>query len=294
MLAEPDSARDAELAAALSELRLVKDDLEVALLEEAVAATVVGFEECVRELSTARGLPRGERWLEGTFWRRARTDGNDVGYGSIVACGPHATVLHWTRDDGPVRDGDLALLDMGVESTALYTADVTRTLPVSGRFTDVQRRVYDLVWRAQRAGIEAVRPGASFLDPHRASMQVIAEELVAWGLLDGPVAAVLEQRLHARWTLHSVSHHLGLDVHDCAAAREEHYREGPLAAGMVITVEPGLYFQPDDELVPAELRGIGVRIEDDVLVTEDGYRVLSDALPTESAAVESWMAALLA
>jgi len=287
-----DGTIDGELATALSELRLIKDDLEVAMLQQAVDATVTGFTEVARELGAAQALPTGERWLEGTFWRRARTDGNDVGYGSIVACGHHATTLHWVRDDGPVRDGELLLLDMGVESRALYTADVTRTLPVSGRFTPAQRRVYDAVHRAQRAGLAAVAPGVEYLAPHRAAMRVLAAELIAWGLLDEPLEDVLKDQLHQRWTLHGTSHHLGLDVHDCAAARSELYRQGTLRAGMVITVEPGLYFQRDDERVPAELRGIGVRIEDDVLVTEDGARVLSAALPTAADEVEAWVQSL--
>jgi Xaa-Pro aminopeptidase len=293
MVADRDPERDAELATALSELRLIKDDLEVACLEEACAATATGFTECVRELAAARQLPNGERWLEGTFWRRARVDGNDVGYGTIVACGDHATRLHWTRDDGAVRDGDLALLDMGVESRNLYTADVTRTLPVSGRFTPEQRKVYDVVWKAQRAAIAATRPGVDFLEPHRVAMRIITEALIAWGVLEGDLDEVLRDQLHRRFTLHSTSHHLGIDVHDCAKARKEYMREGTLAAGMVITIEPGLYFQRDDTFAPAELRGIGVRIEDDVLVTDEGCRVLSDALPTEAGEVEAWMAALL-
>lgn len=289
--------RDAALAEVLSELRLVKDDFEIARLDEAVAATVLGFTECVGELGRAATLPNGERWLEGTFWRRARVDGNDVGYGSIVACGPHATTLHWVRDDGPVRPGDLALLDMGVEGRSLYTADVTRTLPVSGRFSPLQRQVHEVVYRAQQAGIEAVRPGAAFLDPHRAAMRVIAQALHDWGLLPATVEESLSEDpkapgagLHRRYTLHSTSHMLGLDVHDCAQARDETYRDAALEAGMVLTVEPGLYFQPDDLTVPPELRGIGVRIEDDILVTPDGSRNMSAALARSADDVEKWMA----
>jgi Xaa-Pro aminopeptidase len=289
-------SRDVELAQALSELRLVKDDYEIARLEEAVAATVRGFTECVAELPAAVALPNGERWLEGTFWRRARVDGNDVGYGSIVACGQHATTLHWVRDDGPVRPGELALLDMGVESNSLYTADVTRTLPINGEFTDVQRKVYEVVLAAQQAGIEAVRPGAAFLDPHRAAMRVIASALHDWGLLPASVDESLSEDpkapgagVHRRYTLHSTSHMLGLDVHDCAQARDETYRDAELTAGVVLTVEPGLYFQPDDQTVPPELRGIGVRIEDDVLVTTDGFRNLSTALPRTAPEIETWM-----
>ena len=276
------------LAVALAELRLVKDDHEIVQMEAAVAATVRGFEECVRELPVATS----ERWLEGTFFRRARTDGNDIGYGSIVACGHHSTYLHWTHNDGAVRAGDLALLDMGVEAVSLYTADVTRTIPVNGRYTDAQRRVYDAVVEAQQAGIDAVRPGADFLAPHHAAMTVLSRLLIEWGMVRGALDEVMATQVHRRYTLHGTSHMLGLDVHDCAAARNEMYRGGTLAAGMVLTVEPGLYFQTDDLTVPEELRGIGVRIEDDVLVTVDGCRVLSDALPKQADAIEAWMAQL--
>jgi len=284
--------RDAELATTLSELRLVKDDHEIAMLEEAVAATVRGFEDVVRELP--RAVESSERWIEGTFDRRARVEGNDVGYGSICAAGPHATILHWVRNDGPVRPGELLLIDMGVESTSLYTADITRTLPINGRWSPAQRRLYEAVLEAQRAGFAATRPGAAFLDPHRAAMAVLAGRLEEWGILPVSAEESLDKNcgLHRRYTLHGTSHMLGLDVHDCAAARDEHYQEGTLQAGMVLTVEPGLYFQPEDLTVPAEYRGIGVRIEDDVLVTEDGCRVLSDGLPTDPDEIERWMAAL--
>ncbi len=286
-----DKAREAALAVASSELRLVKDPFEVGELERAIEATGRGFAECIRELPVAYTMDRGERWIEGTFWRRARLEGNDVGYGSIVAAGPHATTLHWVRNDGRVQPGDLALLDMGVEVDSFYTADLTRTLPIDGRFREVQRRVYDVVLAAQQAGIEATKPGADFLDPHRAAMAVIAEALEHWGILGVPAAESLQEDvgLHRRYTLHSTSHMLGLDVHDCANARAESYQRGPLAEGMVLTVEPGLYFQADDETVPPEFRGIGVRIEDDVLVTASGCRVLSDALPRAADDVEEWV-----
>jgi Xaa-Pro aminopeptidase len=286
-----DKAREAALGVASSELRLLKDPLEISELEYAIAITGHGFAECVRELPAATAMDRGERWIEGTFWRRARLEGNDVGYGSIVATGPHATTLHWVKNDGRVKAGDLALLDMGVEVDSFYTADVTRTLPIDGHFRDVQRQVYDVVLAAQQAGIDATKPGADFLDPHRAAMAVIAEALEDWGLLPVSAAESLQEDvgLHRRYTLHSTSHMLGLDVHDCANARAETYQRGPLAEGMVLTVEPGLYFQPDDETVPPEFRGIGVRIEDDVLVTASGCRVLSDELPRSADDVQEWV-----
>ena len=291
-LFEGEEERDKELATFLSELRLLKDEHEVQQLQEAVDATVRGFEDVVRQLGAAKAT--SERWIEGVFGLRARVDGNDVGYGSICAAGAHACTLHWTDNDGPVRDGELVLLDMGVEGHELYTADVTRTLPVSGRFTDRQRQVYDLVFAAQEAAFAACRPGAAFLDPHRAAMRVLAHGLVELGVLDDAEAALAEDdQRYRRWTLHGVSHMLGIDVHDCAHARDEAYRHGTLEPGVVLTIEPGLYFQPDDLMVPEDLRGIGVRIEDDVLVTEDGCRNLSAALPRDSAGVEAWMARLL-
>ncbi|WP_408022768.1 aminopeptidase P family protein [Streptacidiphilus fuscans] len=281
---------DDELRVFLSELRLVKDEWEIGQLQAACDATAKGFTDVVREL--AQAVATSERWIEGTFFRRARVEGNDIGYGSICAAGPHATTLHWVRNDGPVRPGELLLLDAGVEMQSLYTADITRTLPIDGTFNELQRKIYQAVLDAQEAGIAAVKPGARYRDFHEASQQVLAERLVEWGLLEGPVERVLELGLQRRWTLHGTGHMLGLDVHDCAHARVESYVDCVLEPGVVLTVEPGLYFQADDELVPEEYRGIGVRIEDDILVTADGNRNLSAALPRTVEDVESWMASL--
>ncbi|HEY0891107.1 MAG TPA: aminopeptidase P family protein [Nocardioides sp.] len=292
-LVAPDEALDAELARVASELRLVKDDWEVAQLQEACDITTLGFEDAVREWP--RVLEFGERWIEGTFFRRARAMGNDIGYDSIVAGGSHATTLHWIENTGPIVPGQLVLLDMGVEGRNLYTADVTRTLPVSGTFTPLQRDLYDLVLRAQEAGIAAVRPGAAFRAAHHAAVEVLAHGLADLDLLPVPVEEALDEdsKVYSRWTLHGVSHMLGMDVHDCGQASKEAYAEGTLAEGMVLTVEPGLYFQEDDLLVPEELRGIGIRIEDDILVTADGASNLSAALPRTSRDVELWMGDLI-
>jgi Xaa-Pro aminopeptidase len=287
-----DEGLDRDFARVLSELRLVKDEWELGELAAACDATTLGFEDCVREWD--RVLEHGERWIEGTFFRRARTMGNDIGYDSIVAGGPHATTLHWIDNTGPITPGELVLLDMGVEATTLYTADVTRTIPVDGRFTSLQRDLYSAVLEAQQAGIDAVRPGATFRAAHHAAMAVLATKLGDLGLLPGSVEEALDpdSKVYSRWTLHGTSHMLGMDVHDCAAAAQEVYPEGDLAEGMVLTVEPGLYFQADDLLVPEELRGIGIRIEDDIVVTADGARNLSAALPREPDAIEEWMGSL--
>ncbi|WP_240675418.1 aminopeptidase P family protein [Cellulomonas endophytica] len=286
---------DERLVEALAELRLVKDAHEVEQMRLAVDTTVEGFARLVRALPEARAHRRGERVLEGVFVGWARQEGNAVGYETIAAAGEHATTLHWTDNDGPVRAGELVLVDAGVEVDSLYTADVTRTLPADGRFTPTQRKVYQAVLDAADAALAAAVPGARFRDVHAAAMEVIADRLAAWGLLPGTAAEALDPdaQHHRRWMVHGTSHHLGLDVHDCAQARKEMYVDGVIEPGMVFTVEPGLYFKSDDRLVPEEYRGIGVRIEDDVLVTAEGPVNLSAALPRDPDAVEAWMADLL-
>ncbi|MFE1753701.1 aminopeptidase P family protein [Streptomyces anandii] len=314
-LVPPSPGAEAELLTFLAESRLVKDEWEIDQLRAAVGATVAGFHDVVGELPHAMRLARGERWIEGTFNRRARLEGHGLGFETIAAAGAHACVLHWMRNDGPVREGDLLLLDAGVEADSFYTGDVTRTLPAGGRFTDVQRRVHDLVFAAQSAGIAALRPGARYGDFHAAAMRVIAEGLDTWGLRPaggtardsgpGPEPAsgadsgpgpgsgsFPDPDLYRRYTVCGSGHMLGLDCHDCAGARGGTYMDGVLEAGHVLTVEPGLYFQPDDLTVPEELRGIGVRIEDDFVITADGALCLSAGLPRGADETEAWMASL--
>jgi Xaa-Pro aminopeptidase len=278
--------RDKALAQALSEMRLLKDAQELRELQAAIDSTQRGFEDVIRSLKSAKS----EREVEGIFNLRARVEGNDVGYGTIAASGAHACVLHWTRNDGPVKKGDLLLLDAGVEAHSLYTADITRTLPVSGRFSKEQREIYELVLEAQAQAFKAVRPGNDFMEPNRVAMRVLAQGLQRLGILPDAEEALKDQhQFYKRYSLHNVSHMLGLDVHDCAQARQEVYKYGKLQAGMVLTVEPGLYFQTDDLTVPPRYRGIGVRIEDDVVVTARGCKVLSDAIPRTAKDVEAWM-----
>lgn len=285
----PVLTRDRELAAVLSELRLVKDAWELEQLQDAVDATVRGFEDVARVIPADRPVP--ERLLEGVFGLRSRLEGNGIGYDSIVGAGAHATTLHWIVNDGATSPGELILMDMGVENNHLYTADVTRTLPVTGTFTPMQRRIYDLVLHSQQAGMDAVKPGVAYQEIHQTCMRVLVEGLSDLGVLPVSVDEAMSEDslVYRRWTLHGFGHMLGIDVHDCAASRSEQYWKGDLAEGHVLTVEPGLYFQADDELVPEELRGIGVRIEDDVLVTEDGCANLSAGLPREAEAVEEWL-----
>ncbi|HMH58339.1 MAG TPA: Xaa-Pro aminopeptidase [Galbitalea sp.] len=290
----PDFGPHLALKATLDEVRLIKNDWELGQLQLAVDGTILGFEDCAREWERARGSDRGERYIEGTFNRRARLEGEGPAYGSIVGSGSHATTLHWTANTGRLRDGDLVLMDMGMELPSLYSADVTRTLPVSGTFTPLQRDVYSIVLRAQQAGIDTLRAGVRFQDYQDACTLALTEGLIDLGVLRCSVdeAMAPEAAYQRRWSISRSGHMLGMDVHDCNHAPQGSYLSGTLSAGNVLTVEPGLYFQLGDEKVPEELRGIGIRIEDDLLVTETSSINLSAGLPREASAIEEWMATL--
>ena len=289
------TVEDEELSIFMSEQRLCKDEYEIREMQRAVDATALGFNDVIHAIPAAVETPRGERVLDAAFYGRARITGNELGYNTIVGAGSHACVLHWIRNDGDIHRGQLVLVDAGVEMESFYTADITRTLPVNGIFSPSQRALYMLVYEAQLAGFAAVKPGALFSDINKACQAVLAQGLADMGVLTVSAEESLkpEVGLHRRWTLHGVSHHLGLDVHDCAQARKEMYLDAPLREGMVLTVEPGLYIQPDDELFSPEYRGIGIRIEDDVVVTADGYRNLSENIPRHPDDIEKWMQTLL-
>ena len=289
------SPADKDFATFISEQRLCKDEYEVSELQRAVHATTLGFNDVISSIPAAVQTSRGERVLDAAFYGRARILGNDLGYNTIVGAGSHACVLHWTRNDGDLHPGELVLIDAGVEMESFYTADITRTFPINGRFSPAQRALYLLVYEAQLAGFAAVKPGALFSDVNKACQEVLARGLADMGVLTISVEESMkpEVGLHRRWTLHGSSHHLGIDVHDCAQARKEMYSDAPLREGMVLTVEPGLYIQPDDELFAPEYRGIGIRIEDDVLVTSDGYRNLSANIPRHPDDIEMWMKRVL-
>jgi Xaa-Pro aminopeptidase len=269
------SKRDDELVNFVSVARLIKDEYEINQLQKSVDVTYRGFNDAIRALPAAVLTPRGERVVEAAFYGRARIEGNE-------------------RNDGDVKNGDLLLLDAGVELDSYYTADITRTFPINGKFSPAQRTLYMLVYEAQKAGFAAIRAGVDFLEINKACHTVLAQGLVDLGVLTISAEESMrpEVGLHKRWTLHGVSHMLGLDVHDCAQARKDQYTEAKLEAGMVLTVEPGIYIQPDDELFAPEYRGIGIRIEDDVLVTETGCINLSENMPRHPDDIEAWMASL--
>jgi len=229
----------------------------------------------------ARGLPELQGFLEGL---------RGVAAQSTRVLRGHSAQVDGALPEHPEHDKQLAtaLSEMRLLKDK---PDITRTLPISGRFSREQRDIYELVLEAQDAAIEAVKPGNDFMEPNRVAMRVLAEGLYELGILKTTPEEALkdERQFYKRYSLHNVSHMLGLDVHDCAQARQEAYKYGKLKAGMVLTVEPGLYFQKDDLTVPAKYRGIGVRIEDDVLVTKTGCRVLSEDIPREARDIEAWM-----
>ena len=291
-LPKPLTLKNKKLAQTLSEMRFIKDEWEISQMRKAVETTIAGFGDVAASLPIASRKARGERVVETAFFSRARQEGYDIGYETIAASGPHACILHWTKNDGDVKAGDLILVDAGVELDSLYTADITRTIPVTGKFSKEQRWVYETVLEAADAAFAVVKPGIKFREVHNAAIAVIARRVSELGLIPVTAEEALkeENQHHRRYMVHGTSHHLGIDVHDCAQARREHYQDGILAPGMVFTIEPGLYFHQNDLTVPKEYRGIGVRIEDNVLVTEDGCENLSAGLPRTPQAVERWFA----
>lgn len=268
--------------ALLDDARLIKDPYELTLLTEAAQLSVEAFLEVAPLIRPGRGEWEIEAALEQAFRRRG-ADG--VAFASIIASGPNATVLHYLENSRTMRTGELLLIDAGA-SWRRYNGDISRTFPVSGRFTPPQRDVYDAVLAAHDRALAAVRPGASFAAIHEAAVRVLTEALVDLGLLAGDLDELIANEAYKPYYPHQTSHWLGLDTHDVGdyALRGE---PRPLGPGMVLTVEPGLYFPPEDEKVHPELRGIGIRIEDDVAVTAAGHEVLTAALPTAADEVEA-------
>jgi Xaa-Pro aminopeptidase len=270
------------LSHTLHELRLRKGDDELAALRRAAALTVEGHVLAMQQVRPGMREFEIEALLVG-HWRRHGANG--PGYTPIVAGGVNGTVLHYHGNDGPLHDGDLLLLDAGCE-VDFYTADVTRTFPVNGRFSGPQRAVYEHVLRAQLAAIDACRAGASFDAVHELTKRCLVEGMIDLGLLRGEVDDRLADESYKRFYMHGTSHWLGLDVHDVGLYGRGG-RTRALEPGMVLTVEPGLYVQPHDEAAPAHLRGIGVRIEDDVLVTVGEPVVLTAGAPKTVAEIEA-------
>jgi len=268
---------------AIAALRLVKDRAELAALRAAANLTVAGHRAAMQQARPGLREYEVQAAIEATF-RRGGSPRN--GYPSIVASGPNACILHYHDSGRTLRAGDLLLVDAGAEFGGV-TADVTRTFPVSGRFTAAQAAVYRVVLRAQLAGIRACRPGVPWDRPHKACVRSLTRGLVELGVLRGNVSRLVKKQKYKPWYMHGSSHWLGRDVHDVGAYLDGDDDPQPLQAGAVLTVEPGLYFGARDRKVPAELRGIGIRIEDDVLVARPAPIVLTAAAPKTIREIET-------
>lgn len=273
-----------EARALLDEMRLIKDELELAHMRRAAAISVAAHRRAMR----AAAPGRHEYEIEAELLYEFRRQGAAApAYTPIVASGANACVLHYTANDQPLKDGDLLLIDAGAEYAG-YAADITRTFPVNGRFSGPQRAVYEIVLAAQAAAIDAVRPGTGWNVPHEVAVRILTQGLKDLKILKGELDGLIESEAYKPFYMHRTGHWLGMDVHDAGEYKlDKQWR--PLLPGMTCTVEPGLYLRADDERVPKAYRGIGIRIEDDVLVTAAGCEVLTLDAPKAVAEIEAWM-----
>src|SRR5580698_829799 len=264
----------------LHEMRLFKSPQEIATLRQAAEITAEAHVAAMRTARAGGSEREIEALIDYTFRRRG---GTGPGYGTIVGAGANATILHYVENASPLARGDLLLIDAGCEVDG-YTADVTRTFPIGARFSDPQRRLYEAVLESQLAAIEMVKPGATLDQIHEAVVARLTGHLVTLGILSGEVPALVESGAYKPFYMHRTSHWLGMDVHD-VGFYSENGAARPLVPGMVLTIEPGLYVA-EDAAAPPEFRGLGVRIEDDILVTDTGYENLTVATPKTVADLE--------
>ena len=309
----PESVRDA--CAPLDEMRLLKDEHELDIMRRAASISALAHVRAMRQSASMlrQGQDVREFHLEAELLHEFRRHGSQYpAYGSIVAGGANACVLHYRADTGAIRTGELVLIDAGCELDG-YASDITRTFPADGRFTGPQKTLYDLVLDSQKAAVAATKPGARFTDPHEAAVRVLAQGMLDVGLLDankvGGLDDVIEKRAYFPYYMHRTGHWLGMDVHDCGSYTEpseigqvstrqdaltgETIRNRParlLRPGMVLTIEPGIYVRATPE-APEAFHNIGIRIEDDAVVTDAGCELISRGVPVEAAEIEALMQA---
>ena len=268
----------------LHELRLFKSAAEIKLMECAAKISAEGHR---RAMAFCRpGVHEYELEAE-LLYAFTRNGSRAPAYSSIVAAGDNACILHYNTNNAAIEEGDLVLIDAGCEYE-YYASDITRTFPASGKFSDEQKAIYEIVLKAQEAAIEEIKPGALWDASHNASVKVITQGLIKLGLLQGKLSQCIKSESYKEFYMHRVGHWIGMDVHDVGNYKiDGTWRV--LEAGMVTTIEPGIYIAPDNTDVPEQWRGIGVRIEDDVLVTESGYRILSTGVPKTVLEIEAFM-----
>jgi Xaa-Pro aminopeptidase len=272
-----------DVCAETRRLRLYKSDEEMALIRKGLGITAEAHHHAMRVCRP--GMPEYALQAEYDYRFRSRGAEGDA-YTTIVAGGDHANTLHYIRNDAPLTDGDLVLIDAGCEYRC-YATDITRTFPVNGRFSPAQRAVYEAVLEVQLAVIDAIAPGVLRSDLQKRAERMLCEAMVALGILEGEVDALIEAKAHKKYFPHGIGHWMGLDVHDPLPYYDEKGVEIPRAVGMVLTVEPGLYLPASDENIPLPYRGSGVRSEDDILVTESGCVNLSEGIAKTVEAVEA-------
>jgi Xaa-Pro aminopeptidase len=265
----------------IEDMRLIKSNLEIASLQSAIDITNRGFETAMNATKPGIYEYQVQAEMESHF-RRLGSERN--GYPSIVASGDNSCILHYVKNREQLKSGDLLLIDAGAEYE-YYTADITRTWPVNGKFTPEQKSIYELVLEAQKQSILAIAPGKEFNEVHLASLRVLVQGLIDLKILTGTIDGLIEDRAYLPYYMHGTSHWLGLDVHDAGRYREEDHSI-TLQPGMVFTVEPGLYFGAQAKDSPNDFKGIGIRIEDNVLVTLDSYSVLSKRIPSSVSDIE--------
>ncbi len=266
----------------LSELRLIKNETEQQRLRLATEITVAGHVAAMKVVRPGLYEYELEALVDSTF----RMNGaNGPAFPTIVASGGNATTLHYTTNDCRIEDNTLVLIDAGAEYER-YSGDVTRTFPANGTFTDAQREIYQLVLEAHYAIIDCIRPGVSIDEPHQKSIELLTEGMLSLGLLKGKAKQLIEKEKYRKFYMYRVGHMLGLDVHDVNCVHESSGDFKTFQPGMVMTIEPGLYVAEDRGKVPPAYLGIGVRIEDDILVTETGCEVLTSGVPKEIDEVE--------
>ena len=280
-IAAPERVQD--VRAVVDDMRLVKDAHELGVMRRAARIAAQAHRRAMQRTRPGRTEYEIEAEL---LYEFRRSGAQTPAYTPIVAGGANACVLHYVFNDAPLRDGELLLIDAGCELDG-YASDLTRTYPVNGRFSAAQREVYEVVLAAQLAALESVRPGAAWNDPHDAAVKVLAQGLLDLGLLAGNLQEVLEKETYKRFYMHRTGHWLGLDVHDAGDYKRQGNRRA-LAPGMTLTVEPGLYIRAEDD-IPERLRNVGIRIEDDVLVSDGGCEVLTAEAPKAIADIEALM-----